>query len=206
MPRRIKQTSQRLKIFWIVAVLLVLAVVLTSLFFVARDKYYEIAYPLEYTDIIDKYAQQNNLPRALVYAVVRCESGFDPEAVSSIGARGLMQLTEETFDWVGYRMGDDRNLTYDDMFNPEYNVEYGTFLLRTLLDEYGTIDNALCGYHAGWGSIRQWLNDPQYSSDGKNIDHIPYGDTSSYVAKVKKTMEKYKELYDMNEEVSTDER
>ena len=103
-------------------------------------------------------------------------------------------------------MGDDRNLTYDDMFNPEYNVEYGTFLLRTLLDEYETIDNALCGYHAGWGSIRQWLNDPQYSSDGKNIDHIPYGDTSSYVAKVKKTMEKYKELYDMNEEVSTDEK
>ena len=85
-------------------------------------------------------------------------------------------------------------------------MEYGTFLLRTLLDEYETIDNALCGYHAGWGSIRQWLNDPQYSSDGKNIDHIPYGDTSSYVAKVKKTMEKYKELYDMNEEVSTDEK
>ena len=56
------------------------------------------------------------------------------------------------------------------------------------------------------GASASGLNDPQYSSDGKNIDHIPYGDTSSYVAKVKKTMEKYKELYDMNEEVSTDEK
>ena len=62
MPRRIKQISQRSKIFWIVAVLLVLAVVLTSLFFVARDKYYEIAYPLKYTDIIDKYAQKTICP------------------------------------------------------------------------------------------------------------------------------------------------
>ncbi|MBC8570162.1 lytic transglycosylase domain-containing protein [Zongyangia hominis] len=197
MPRRLTSTARRRNPLKILAVIAVVLVAAAAIFWAARDKYYEMAYPMKYTEIIDQYAEKNNLPKALVYAVVRCESGFRPDVVSSIGARGMMQLTEDTFDWVKYRMGDERDITYDDMFDPERNVEYGTFLLRTLLDEYETIDNALCGYHAGWGSVRQWLNNPKYSSDGKNIDHIPFGDTSQYVKKVNKTMEKYKELYDL---------
>lgn len=197
MPKRMHRTSRKLNIFLLLAGLLILVVAGVAIVRFAVDKYEKAAYPMNYVDIIDHYASQRGLPRSLVYAVVRCESGFRPDAVSSIGARGLMQLTEETFDWVKYRMDDERDITYEAMFDPEENVKYGTFLIKILMDEFTTVDNALCAYHAGRGSLQKWLADPQYSSDGKNIDHIPFGDTSSYVSKVNKTMEKYKEMYDM---------
>lgn len=70
-------------------------------------------------------------------------------------------------------------------------------MLRILLDEFGTVENVLCAYHAGWGSAKQWLGDPAHAPDGEHITDIPFDDTRAYVAKVKKTMEVYRRLYDL---------
>lgn len=86
---------------------------------------------------------------------IRTESSFNPEATSSIGARGLMQLTEETFDWVKSRLEPQSDTTYDAMYEPEKNIEYGTYLLHALTEQFGSVNNALCAYHAGWGSAHQ---------------------------------------------------
>jgi soluble lytic murein transglycosylase len=64
-----------------------------------------------------------------------------------------------------------------------------------LLEEFGTVENALCAYHAGWGNATKWLQDPAHAPDGKNITNIPFDDTKAYVAKVLATQEKYRELY-----------
>ena len=153
-------------------------------------------YPLKYSEFVEKQSTIHGVDKSLVYAVIHCESGFKPDAVSSVGARGLMQITEDTFDWIKWKMGDDfSGDTYDDMFDPETNITYGTFMLGALIEEFGTIDNTLCAYHAGWNNAKNWLKNPEYSPDGENITNIPFGDTKKYVNKVTEVMDKYKSLY-----------
>lgn len=71
---------------------------------------------------------------------------------------------------------------------------YGSQTLALLLEEFGTLENALAAYHAGWGNVTRWLADSQYSSDGKTLTTIPFGDTRAYVSKVMETAETYRRL------------
>ncbi len=151
------------------------------------------AYPRGYAPMIEEQSAKAGVDTMLLYAVVRCESGFDPEAVSSVGARGLMQLTEDTFDWVCWRLGEERS--YDEAFDPEINLRFGTYLLAYLLDRFQDEATALAAYHAGSGIVGQWLLDERYSSDQKTLHTIPYEDTARYVPRVLKTKEIYIELY-----------
>ncbi|MEM1485321.1 lytic transglycosylase domain-containing protein [Oscillospiraceae bacterium PP1C4] len=161
------------------------------------DRYYRNAYPMQYSALVDAACQKNNLDRAFVYALIRTESGFDPNAVSNVGARGLMQLMPDAFDWVRMRSGEESTTDYDQLFDPEINITYGTGMLRILFDEFETGDNVLCAYHAGWGSVKKWLANPEYAPDGENIAEIPFPDTAHYVSKVNKAAAIYRKLYDL---------
>lgn len=154
------------------------------------------SYPLEYTEFVEEQSKIYGIDKALVYAVIRTESSFNPEAVSSVGARGLMQITKSTFEWAQMKLGSDfSDDTYDDLFDPETNIRYGTFLLSSFIKEFGSVENALCAYHAGWGNAKNWLQEKEYSPDGKNITNIPFKDTNWYVNKVTEVMDKYNSLY-----------
>ena len=158
--------------------------------------YYHAAYPLAYTALIDSACDQKGLDPALVYAVVRTESGFDPDAQSPVGARGLMQLMPDAYDWVRMRRGEPaEGADYEDLYDPAVCVDYGTDMLRLLLAEFGSVRNTLCAYHAGWGSVKSWLADPQYAPDGRQVEQIPFADTRDYVQKVERAMEIYRRLY-----------
>ncbi|MBQ2676317.1 MAG: lytic transglycosylase domain-containing protein [Clostridia bacterium] len=152
-------------------------------------------YPIDYTDYVEEFSSKNNLDEYLVYSVIKCESSFKPEAVSSIGAKGLMQMTPDTFDWVRTKYKDDDELTSDDLFNPKVSIEYGTYLLKMHIEEFGSEKTALAAYHAGRTAVKDWLSNPEYSSDGKNLDKIPYEDTSDYVNRVLNTKETYIKIY-----------
>lgn len=183
----------------LVVELLVLAVAIAAAVVLARvglDYYYERAYPLRYTDLIDSACEAKDLDRALVYAVVRTESHFNPQAVSGVGAKGLMQIMPDAFDWVRMRQG-KKGEPEKDLFDPETNIDCGTEMLRMFLDEFDSVENALCAYHAGRGSLMQWLADPEYAPDGKTVTTIPFADTRAYVAKVLETIETYRKIYDM---------
>ena len=162
------------------------------------DRYYENAYPLRYTELIDAACAEKQLDRALVYAVVRTESGFDPKAQSSVGARGLMQLMPDAFEWVHMRKGGGELPSLDLLYDPETNIEYGTTMLKILLDEFGSVNNALAAYHAGWGRVKEWLKNPAYAPDGEQVTNIPFDDTRAYVEKVGETMEIYRKLYHLS--------
>lgn len=143
-------------------------------------------------------AQQNGLPPSFLFAVVHTESGFQEDAISEIGASGLMQITEETFQWIGTKIKPQEPLGYDThIFDSEVNLEYGSFLLGYLYEEYGSLPLALCAYHAGRGSVNDWLSDPQYSEDGVTLKSIPFSDTQWYVDRVQKTRQRYQKIYDM---------
>ena len=164
-----------------------------ALLFAGLLCYYRGAYPLGYREEVESWAAENRLDPALVYAVIRTESGFDPEAVSAVGARGLMQLTPDTYEWVCYRLGEEAG--EEGLTDPEENIRCGCANLRLLLGQFGEEKTALAAYHAGWGSVSRWLQSEKYSRDGSSLDSIPFPDTESYVSKVMATREIYRKLY-----------
>ncbi len=153
-------------------------------------------YPTEYNESVTKYAAAYDMDPNLIYAVIKTESNFNPNAESDVGARGLMQLMEDAYDWVGYRMNDERALNYDHMYVPDYNIQYGTYLLMLLYNEYGDEETALAAYHSGRGTVNKWLEDSSLSSDGKTLDNIPSSATGHYVDKVMRAYEAYNNLYE----------
>lgn len=153
-------------------------------------------YPVKYSSEVLEDAKENGISPQIVFAVIKNESNFKPGAVSNIGARGLMQLTPDTFSWVLQRKGARDSYTEDDLFNPQINIRYGTILLSQLLSEYGgDKTTALAAYHAGRSNVRKWLQNSAYSPDGKRIENIPFKDTRLYVHKVLKAEAIYDKMY-----------
>ncbi|MEG2916130.1 MAG: lytic transglycosylase domain-containing protein [Oscillospiraceae bacterium] len=161
---------------------------------------YDDAYPMECKEIVLDSAKKYDLQPSLLFALIYTESSFKPDAVSNMGAVGLTQITEQTFDWIKWRKNDNSDLTFDDVKKPEIAVDYGAFLLKHHIDEFGTVDNALCAYNAGRGNLIKWLDNDEYSQDtskGRVVVNIPFGDTKAYVEKINKIMLKYQELYNI---------
>lgn len=119
---------------------IVLAVVLclAGVFFVkdAVRAVEEMAYPRTYAALVQQYAAEYGVDENKVYAIIRTESGFKPEAESKVGARGLMQITDETFLWIKSKIAPGEEITFDDLFDPAVNIRFGTYLLATCLARY----------------------------------------------------------------------
>lgn len=107
-------------------------------------------------------ARQNDVPVALVKAVIAAESAFDPAAVSHKGAQGLMQLMPTTAAQLGV----------GDPLRPDENVEGGVRYLRHLIDRYGDLSLALAAYNAGPSAVDRYGGVP------------PYRETKAYVKRV----------------------
>ena len=153
-------------------------------------------YPLDYKDAVEKYCEQYDVEKSLVFAVIKSESNFKSDAVSEVGAMGLMQLMPETFEWLQAKTGE--NFSKEMLFNSETSIKYGVFLIRLLMNEFeGETLTAVAAYHAGIGIVGQWIDNPDYSADGKTLDVVPYNDTKLYIEKVKTAKEIYEKLYDM---------
>lgn len=172
--------------------LVVVALSLYALAF-ASQKVMQAVYPQRYQDYVEKYCAEYGVDENLVYAVIKCESGYDNAAVSHANAKGLMQLTEETFEWVQTKTGE--SLSNEDLFDPETNIKYGTKLLSLNLEEFGDERAAIAAYHAGRSAIMGWLADSRYSSDGVTLQSIPYAETAAYVERVEKIKTIYDKIY-----------
>lgn len=179
----------------VIPVILAVLIAVGCLFFYSGSRhFYRQSYPLGYSETVMQYAAEYALPPAFVFAVIKTESGFDPNAVSEVDARGLMQVAETTFEWIRGKLGDG-DAVFSDMFIPEKNIRYGVFLLQYLYEEFGSFELAAAAYHAGRGAVNGWLQDETLSSDGETLERIPSSVTAHYVNKVMRAYEKYGELY-----------
>ncbi len=178
-----------------IAVVLIFALIIGIVGYFGYRYYLEKTYPLGYQDYVECYAKENRISKYLVYAVIKTESGFRPDAVSNVGARGLMQIMEDTFDWIKFK-SDDEETVYYDMYDPKTNIDFGCRLLGYLYEEFGNVETVAAAYHAGRGGVNEWLEDSRYSKDGVHLDVIPIPDTAHYVDKITKAMDMYIELYD----------
>lgn len=150
--------------------------------------------PIHYADLIAFYAEANELDPFMVAAVMRTESDYRPEVVSSAGAVGLMQILPDTGVWLGERIG----LEVDpaDLTQPVLNIRLGSSFLRYLLNLFdGETATAIAAYNAGQGNVGKWLENDEYSDDGRTLKHIPFAETRNYVERVQVRTERYHEAY-----------
>lgn len=151
-------------------------------------------YPMEYEGMIRARADENGLDPALVAAVILAESDYRPEVVSEANAQGLMQLLPSTAEWIAGKFDE----VYEEgcLFAPETNVKYGSWYLGFLMRRFGgDATKAVAAYHAGQGRVDEWLANPEYSPDGIALETIPSDATRTYVERVLRYYEKYRELY-----------
>jgi len=118
--------------------------------------------PDDYDGVIQRTARKHGLPPALVKAVIRAESNFDPTARSHKGAMGLMQLMPGTARAMGVA----------DPWHAEENVRGGTRYLRSMVNRYGDVRLALAAYNAGPQAVDRYGDVP------------PYTETQEYVRRV----------------------
>ncbi len=156
----------------------------------------EYQYPLTYSDIAEKYAQEYDVPLSVVLAMIKVESNFLPEALSHAGACGLMQLMPDTFKWLVEKTGE--KVTDEDIYDPEINIKYGTYYVSILYDKLNNWDHVYAAYNAGLTNVNKWLSDDRYSKDGI-LTEIPFEETANHVIKIQEAREKYIELYDLGE-------
>ena len=150
-------------------------------------------YPLKYEDIILKYANEYDVDPYTIAALIKAESGFDADAHSHKDARGLMQVTGATAQWVAEELKID--YSFDMLTDPELNIRIGTWYLDHLLEMYNCdLSLALCAYNAGCGNVDKWLANPAYASGGK-LHTIPFPETEKYLNNTLDYVEKYRKLY-----------
>ncbi len=125
-----------------------------------------------YDGYIDEAAIRYRIPAALVRAVMHAESAFDPQAVSVVGASGLMQLMPPTA----------QEMYVKDIFDPKDNIEGGVRYLRVLANEFdGDMVKMVAGYNAGPDAVKKY-----------NGQVPPYAETQAYVRKVLSLYFQYK--------------
>jgi len=152
-------------------------------------------YPLRHVEIIKHYSDFHGLDKILVISLIHAESRFEPLAVSPVGARGLMQLMENTANWAAEEMGLE-NYNWETIFEPEMNIRIGTWYLARLLNQFdNNLHTALAAYNAGSGNVRRWLSDADYSQDGYNLDEIPFGETRRYIRRIEQNLTIYRVLF-----------
>jgi soluble lytic murein transglycosylase len=176
------------RLFLIVAVLLVIAVVIGVSRFDIGGTIDELTLPLRHDDIIRQQAREKGVPADLIAAVIYEESKFEDQT-SSAGARGLMQITPDTADTIETLSGGE-TFVYDDLADPDLNIRYGTFYLAYLLDKYdGDVVAALAAYNAGEGNADAW------GGAKMKIDDIEFPETYDYVKDVLERREQYRDKY-----------
>jgi soluble lytic murein transglycosylase len=136
--------------------------------------------------------------KALIYAIARQESEFNPAAISRADARGLVQVLPET----ARRTAQNAGLPYNKarlLSDPAYNMQLGSYYLNTRIAQFGgSLPMAIAAYNAGENRVEEWLTrfgDPRRSKDAIDwVERIPFGETRNYVQRVLENLQVYRAL------------
>jgi soluble lytic murein transglycosylase-like protein len=151
-------------------------------------------YPLEYADTIRAQAAVNGISAALVAAIIRQESAFDPRATSPVGAKGLMQLMPATAKETAERL--DRRYPADGLYDPELSIELGTAYLSQLLKSFdGNVELAVAGYNGGPNRIRRLWNEVPDAELDDFVENLGLDESRDYVKRVLVLADSYRQLY-----------
>ena len=150
-------------------------------------------YPRKFSQYVTEASQEFGVPEPIIYATIKTESNFVPDAESSAGALGLMQLMPSTFEWLTTSVLKE-NLPAQAITDPQTNIRYGTYMLSWLYKVLGDWETVFAAYNAGIGNVNSWLEDDEYSRNGKLVN-IPFPETREYVRRQLANIKKYENLY-----------
>ncbi len=166
-----------------ILILVILIYVLTGIFRV-QDIIMERLYPTPYSEYVDKFSEQYNIDKYLIYSIMKTESKFKEDAVSKSSAKGLMQLMENT----AVELAEEEGIAYtkdSTIFDVETNIKLGTKYISKLLTYYdGNIMLAVTAYNAGIGNVNKWIEEKTILEGGTDVENIPFKETSMYVRKI----------------------
>ena len=177
---------------------LLIALLAAALLFIGafhyRERVLRYFYPLDYREQVEALAAEYELDRWLVFAIIRIESAFDPNAESRAGARGLMQLMPSTAAWIAETAG--FALTEDDIWQPEANIRLGCWYIDWLRDYYhGDMAAGVAAYNAGISNVDAWLEEGLWDGAPDALAGIPFAETRRFISHVYESYEMYRKLY-----------
>lgn len=146
-----------------------------------------------YYDHIKTYAKEFDVHPSFISAIIARESHYQSDAQSHVGARGLMQIMQNTGDWISKKLKTE-GYSYDMLFDPALNIQYGAWYIRNLSAQFkGDPVMIAAAYHAGPRNVKLWAL--KYGDDKSSIriGQIPKDNTRDYV---KKVMEAYALYYE----------
>lgn len=154
-----------------------------------------LVYMWDYQQDIVTYSQKNKIDPFLVAAIVKNESGFNHNAVSNVGAIGLMQIMPETGEWIAKQMGLP-NYTKESLYETQMNIRMGCWYVAELDAEFKhNLALIMIAYNAGRGQTKTWMQENGWDYNFNDPSKIPYPDTREYVQKVLRDRDKYYLLY-----------
>ena len=157
--------------------------------------FWELSYPRPYSETVRVAAREFSVDPLLIWAVMREESRFDPDALSHAGARGLMQVIPATQMWIAEELGETQ--APGDAYVPDTSIRMSAWLLRFLSDYFdGDLELAVLAYNAGAGSVEGWLADPSVENRDDLLRWIGYSETRLYLKRVALSYQVYRSLYE----------
>ncbi len=187
---------RKIKKLLIIILIAIIAFVLLFVVFKVQDIVLKQIYPKKYEELVEKYSKQNNIDPLLTFAIIKAESNFNENVVSSSKAIGLMQLMEPTAEEIANKEGYIEYIVKESLYKPEVNIKIGIKYFSNLVNIYdGNINLALAAYNAGIGNVESWMKQGIIKKDGSDLENIPYKETNNYVRKILRDYEIYKYLY-----------
>ncbi|MBA2764046.1 MAG: lytic transglycosylase domain-containing protein [Thermoleophilaceae bacterium] len=154
----------------------------------------DVTLPLRHEDVIRQQAREKGLDPALIAAIIYEETRFRPRT-SSAGAEGLMQIVPETAQFIADRSGGTQ-FELRDLGTPQINIQYGSFYLRYLLQQYaGDEDLAVAAYNGGETNLNDWIAAAGGLEAFDVGDDIPFPETREYVENVAERRDEYAKHY-----------
>lgn len=157
-------------------------------------------FPKAYEKNVKTEADKRDLSPYLLWSIMKAETQFKPDAISPVGAVGLMQFMPYTSQKVALLLGETHKI--DNMFEPDIAIRYGARYLKKLADELGNqLPLIAAAYNGGPHRVKLWLRNLQ-QDDGSNmeydefIEHIPFNETRTYVKRVLSFYLSYQKIYD----------
>jgi soluble lytic murein transglycosylase len=143
-----------------------------------------LRFPIHYSGEVQTSADKHDLDSALLFGLIRQESMLDKNAVSSAGAKGLMQLMPKTAMTIAQALHEPWR-SDSELFKPELNINYGGYYFRDLLNRFGGhVAVAGAAYNAGPNRAKKWLPITHSVPADIWIETIPFKETRKYVATV----------------------
>ncbi|RPJ86773.1 MAG: hypothetical protein EHM18_04510 [Acidobacteria bacterium] len=154
-----------------------------------------LLYPLPYWDLVVRFGTENGIDPYLLLALMKQESGFQPDAISPASARGLMQLMSPTARELSRRLRVPYRGTAT-LYQPEISIRLGTFYLKQMIDDFaGVLEKGLAAYNGGASNVRRWEKKVSSSDTVVFVSNIGFRETKLYVLRVLGSYRTYRRLY-----------